>query len=292
VVPLRPLAVGEILDGAFTTIRREPRLIVGLAAAIVAVELLVTAAVGALLGDVGAAFGVRDLDSLAGGGLDAVTTVPGLISALVTAVLGAGYTGMVTVIVGEAVLGRPSSLRSVWDRVRPRTWALLGAALAAGLLPWVGLLAFVVGGVFLWGALALTMPALVLERCGVRQALRRSWRLAVPDWWRVFGVRALSVVMAWVVTTVLVLPATVVTVVAIVRSAGDGSGSTGLLGPVLLTLATALASILTMPFTAGVLTLLYVDRRMRAEGLDLALAAAAAAPSSSGTDPRSSPPAP
>ncbi|MGE5763627.1 MAG: hypothetical protein ACM3ZF_07075, partial [Mycobacterium leprae] len=252
VVPLRPLAVGEILDGAFTMIRREPRLTLGLAAGVVVVELVVTALVGALLGDVGAAFGVRDLDALAAGGFTAVGTLPGLVSTLVAAVLGAVYTGMVTVIVGEAVLGRTSTLRSVWDRVRPRAAALLGAALAAGLLPWVGLLAFVVGGVFLWGALALTMPALVLERCGVGQALRRSWRLAVPDWWRVFGVRTLATVIAWVVTTVLVLPASVVALVSIVGSAGDDAGTTGVLGPALLTLATAVASVVTMPFTAGV----------------------------------------
>ncbi|HLZ38420.1 MAG TPA: hypothetical protein VKP64_11855, partial [Mycobacteriales bacterium] len=97
VVPLRPLAVGEILDGAFTMIRREPRLTLGLAAGVVVVELVVTALVGALLGDVGAAFGVRDLDALAAGGFTAVGTLPGLVSTLVAAVLGAVYTGMVTV---------------------------------------------------------------------------------------------------------------------------------------------------------------------------------------------------
>ncbi len=68
--------------------------------------------------------------------------------------------------------------------------------------------------------------------------------------------------------------------------AGDGGPLSALSGEaaqslttravVLSALGTGVASTLVAPFTAGVTALLYVDRRMRAEGLDVALQAAAA----------------
>ena len=68
---------------------------------------------------------------------------------------------------------------------------------------------------------------------------------------------------------------------------GDGgplSGAVGGVGQalsrralVLSAIGTGIASLVVAPFSAGVTALLYVDRRMRAEGLDVALQAAAAA---------------
>ena len=43
----------------------------------------------------------------------------------------------------------------------------------------------------------------------------------------------------------------------------------------LVTVGSGLATFLVSPFTSGARALLYVDRRMRAEGLDLTLQAAA-----------------
>ena len=41
-VPLRPLDIGDLLDGTFTTIRRNPRSTVGLAALLVTLQQLLT----------------------------------------------------------------------------------------------------------------------------------------------------------------------------------------------------------------------------------------------------------
>ena len=49
-----------------------------------------------------------------------------------------------------------------------------------------------------------------------------------------------------------------------------------LIGLVLLTVGSAIGQILTAPFTAGVVVLLYTDRRIRAEALDLVLQTGAA----------------
>src|SRR6516225_8193246 len=44
VIPLRPIAVGEILDGAFTSIRRNPKATIGIAAIVLTVSAVITTA--------------------------------------------------------------------------------------------------------------------------------------------------------------------------------------------------------------------------------------------------------
>jgi hypothetical protein len=60
---------------------------------------------------------------------------------------------------------------------------------------------------------------------------------------------------------------------------GSGSGSDGgaLVGLILIAVGGAIGQILTAPFSAGVVVLLYTDRRMRAEAFDLVLHTGAAA---------------
>ena len=55
---------------------------------------------------------------------------------------------------------------------------------------------------------------------------------------------------------------------------GTGDVSVGML--ILNTVAAGIAQILVAPYEAGMRALLYVDQRMRTEGLDVALQAAAA----------------
>src|SRR5205823_2675989 len=49
VIPLRPLGVSELLDGAFTSIRRNPRATLGIAAILLTVSGVVTTALAAAL---------------------------------------------------------------------------------------------------------------------------------------------------------------------------------------------------------------------------------------------------
>lgn len=260
-IPLRPLGVGEILDGAFTVIRHYPRVTLGLSAIVASVSALVQIAMFLpfLLG------GGQELDV----DMFAQFTAAAIVGLLFTAVANAVLAGMLTSVMGEAVLGRPTTAGETWARVRPRFWGLLGAALIGGLVPYVALIACIVPGVFLWGAWALVTPALILERVGVRQALRRSWRLSVPDWWRVWGIRALAVLMAGFLGGIITVPGQMLGEYL----AQDGAETIAVL---VVFLAQIVASTITTPFNAGVLSLIYIDRRMRAEGLDVTLAQAAA----------------
>ena len=121
--------------------------------------------------------------------------------------------------------------------------------------------------------LALAAPAMVLERLPLREALRRSGVLVRHSWWRVLGVLVLAALIAGVVGQVLQLPFTAFGGGGSLFTAGDDVTLRAL---VLAQVGAGVAQVLTAPFNSGVRALLYIDRRMRAEGLDVALAAAAA----------------
>jgi hypothetical protein len=258
------LSVGEILDGTFATIRRNPRTTLGLSAIFVTVQQLLTVVAEALTGQLSAPV----IDVAEGSTAELGATVTGVIGWLLAAIVGAVLTGMIVVVVSEDVLGRRTSIRTVVRAVRPRLGALVLASVLAGVLPYLGLVLLVVPGVLLWGAWALTTPALIIEGLGPVRALRRSWRLAVPAFWSVWGIRALSMLIGLLMQAILVLPFIVV-----------ASGVASLLDPastaiprlvlVLTVLGSIVAGTVVSPFLAGVQALLYVDRRMRAEGLDI-----------------------
>jgi len=266
-IPLRPLGVGDVLDGTFTTIRHNPRATLGLAALLVTVQQGLVVTVQLLTGGIPTLTGLTD-DSFSLQVLGGFDTIVGtLLSALVGAVL----TGMLVVVVSEDVLGRQVTAGQVWGRIRPRIGALLVASAIAGLLPYLGLVLLVAPGVILWGAWALTTPALILEGLGPVKALRRSWQLAWPDFGRVWSIRTLSVLLATLMQYLVAVPfAAVAVLTAYALGANDGDQEP-LIALVLVVRGGIAAGTLTAPFLAGVLALLYVDRRMRAEGLDLIL---------------------
>jgi hypothetical protein len=91
----------------------------------------------------------------------------------------------------------------------------------------------------------------------------------------VFGVLLLAAIVASVVGNVIQGPFIIFGIAPSFFSGGGlADEATRLL--VLSYIGAGIAQTVIAPFTAGVRALLYVDRRMRAEGLDVALNAAAA----------------
>ena len=302
VVPLRPLGVGEILDGAISYIRRDPKTVLGISAVISLVIALVQ--FGAL------ALSFRSFDLAAGatsstdpfaGSLGSITA-SGLQS-LVGWVLGVVATGLLTVVMGQAVLGRRVTASQAWDRTRSRFWALLGltllVSLVVGAIAVGGVLVAVLVGWWLTSAstglgvavglmlglavialvvwvnikLLLAPVALMLESAGVITSMRRSWALVQGAWWRTFGIYLLGSILAAIVSSVLAIPFTVVG--AIVSLGSIESGSLPITYTLGIALATLVSSTIVLPFTSGIVSLLYIDRRIRREALDIELARAA-----------------
>ncbi len=295
VVPLRPLTLGEILDGAVQTIRLNPKVMLGLSAVVnlalaVVVVLAQLAAVSSLVA--GADDGSSS-DSVTAGAAQLVTSLgAALLQAVGTTVL----TGLLVIAVSDAVLGRRRSVREVWDRARGRLWALLGVTalifltlaglaaacvvpgvlllvagsdLAGGLVLSAGIVALICLGPWIAIRWLFAPPSVLLERTGVLASMGRSWRLVKGSWWRCFGILLLAQVLAAFLSGVLQTPFLIVGVLA------GGSGSS-----VLFILVTSLGGLiartLIAPFSAAILVLLYIDLRMRREGLDVTLQRAAA----------------
>ena len=300
-VPMRPLGLGELLDGSVAVIRAYPRPVLAMSAAVAVgsalLQLVVTLTLlgpltttdTATLGTSGGAFQAYLGTAVVGTGL----------TLLIAAVTGAVLAGVVTVVASRAVLGDAITLGQAWEQARPRLGALVATAVLVGfasygsvfagialgaLLVSTGtagafaavpvVLTGVVGGFLLYIRWSLATAVVVLERQPLRRALGRSTVLVRRSFFRIFGVLLLAIVIAGFVSQILQLPFLLFGYNPFAGLGGTPQHlSTGaaLVGAA----AGALAGTVVAPFTAGVRALLYIDRRMRAEGLDITLAAQA-----------------
>ncbi|MDT4977001.1 MAG: hypothetical protein QOG98_2759, partial [Pseudonocardiales bacterium] len=187
--------------------------------------------------------------------------------------------GILAVVVTQDVLGARVTARQALSRLRGRTWALLGLALGITTLETIGLVLLAVPGIWLWGLWAVAVPAMVVERTTIRGALARSRQLVTGMWWRVWGIRALAYLLASLLGIVVSVPflalASAVTGSGgLLTSSTSGSPAVYVL---IISVGSVLSATLTEPVRAGIDALLYVDLRMRREGLDIVLQQAARA---------------
>jgi hypothetical protein len=256
VIPLRPLAVGEVLDGAFASIRMNPKAMLGLSFVVVLIGQV--AILGINLGVRDASTGTRLLGALA----------TGVVALLQSSIV----TGAIIIVIGEAVLGTRISPAEALRRLEGRIWKLVGLGLLVGLLVVLAAILLVIPGIYLAVALLFATPAFVLEKTTVREALGRSRELVRGSWWRTFGIALLGYLVALVIGGVIEIPFAL----GAASSAGVFSGttssdvSTG--SEILLTVGRIIGGTFTTPMIAGTIALMYIDRRIRREGLDLALA--------------------
>ncbi|MGW2685981.1 DUF7544 domain-containing protein [Streptomyces sp. NPDC001414] len=310
VIPLRPLGVGEILDGAVSTMRTYWRTVLGISLTVavvtqVAVILLqgfvlndaeTTDALnepGASLGEVSRAAG----EVMAGSGAVLLISLVGTIIA----------TALLTTVTSRAVLGRSVTTGEAWRDARPQVLRLFGLIVLLGLIavgvllvgalpgivvaiaggPGGAIAALLVVGILGGGVVALWLmirfslasPALMLEKQGITKSLGRSAKLVRGSWWRVFGIQILATIIANVISSIAVIP------FAVIAAILSGDGYSGFLEStntnvgwtflVISGIGSVIGSMLTFPINAGVTVLLYIDQRIRREALDLELARAA-----------------
>jgi hypothetical protein len=279
IVPLRPLGVGEILDGAISCMRAHPRPMIGLSAIVVTVtqvlQLLLT---WWLVQDVTTAS--ASLES--GADFSDVASVMGdsfvvfLVGIILGGVAQLVLTGLLTVVVSRAVVGQPATVEDAWSVVRPQMLRLIGLTLLVGLLYIVGFVLCVLPFFYLWALFGLATPALILERQGVTAALRRSAKLVTGNWWRVFGILALTTLISFFIAAIIGTPFSLIGSGGQMFSVdGDPAETYTFFALTMSAIGGIIAGTITYPFAAGVRVLLYVDQRIRREALDLELARAA-----------------
>ncbi len=235
-------------------------------------------------------------DVMVGAGIVAVISMVAILVA----------TALLTTITSRAVLGKPVSTGEAWREARPqipRLFGLLlllglitGGVILAGTLPGLlvmlsgnhnggaallalGILAaFVVAG-WLMIRFYLATPALMLERQSIRKALGRSAKLVRGSWWRVFGIVLLTGLITNIVESVVTIPFALIGALVSDESTsslyGTGGGDVGWAFLIIRGIGSLIGTTLTLPISAGVTVLLYIDQRIRREALDLELSRAA-----------------
>jgi hypothetical protein len=317
VIPLRPLGVGEILDGAISTIRAKPRIMLGLSAVVAVITQLLTVPITWLLlhdtADV--SFSTGNSSAEADFSFTASALSASAVQVVITLIATLLLTGVLTIVLSKAVLGQDIDASDAWSQTKPRLPALLGvtglviaievglavATLAPGVVLAaagapaaatatvlvLGSIALLVLGIYVYVAFTLAPAAIVLERQPVLRSLRRSRALVTGAWWRTFGILTLVNILARVLAGIVGLPFSLLGLgAAWLQGSGDNLNPYGVVPLLVTAVGSILASTITWPFTAVSTALLYVDRRIRREALDIELTRAAGlAPSGSSATP-------
>ncbi|TQL67119.1 glycerophosphoryl diester phosphodiesterase family protein [Nocardioides albertanoniae] len=303
-VPLRPLGLGDMLDGAFRLVRFNPGATVGasvlVAAVAMAIPLVVTGTM-TFTGDSLKTFGsaLEDPDYQPGGA-EVVGIVAAVGSLLVGMILqGFGtilVAGMISHVAHAAAIGKKLTLTQAWAATHGNRWRLIGLAvlfagvalLALGVAvalivlvavvqdsPLRAILAGVLLGLLLFVAAVfvsvrfylLAVPSLMLERTGVIGAVRRAWQLSKGQFWRLLGIALLASIIAGFASQIIGFPISIIASVVSV-AVPDLYFLATITGNAL---ATVVAAAIATPFTGAVTNLQYLDQRIRKESYEVEL---------------------
>ena len=258
-LPLHPMSVGDVLDGAFKLLKANAAtLLLVVAVVVVPVQLL-------------SAFFVRDQVSP---GLLNIMNDPtvaesqaefslgdmagSFLTLILNALTAPLIAGVVSVVCAESYLGRSITAGEALRRTVRRLPALLAAALLVFLAQVFGLVLCIVPGVIAWVLFTAVTPALMIEHLGPIEAMQRSWRLLRPRFWGVFGISLLAwLIVAFLGNLLGGIPTAIGTLVG------------GAFAWLWIAVGSVLSSLVTAPIAAIVDTLLYFDGRIRNEGFDL-----------------------
>lgn len=259
----RPLAVLDIIDGAFAALRQRPRAMVGAVLPIVVPLRLLEAWVNrGALGGVGLSEMWSDpaaLEAAAGTGWGGEAWILGwLVDSAIISIAGVA----VAHLMAGWLEGRDPTGAQALLAVARRWWVVLAAWLLVRVIQVVATSLFVLPGFFAVVLLCAVSPVVAFERRGPLASVRRSVALLRPRLGPVMGVVLLTAFVSFVVAQAIEAIPVVIAAV---------------LGPdqawPLVAAAGILSSLVLVPFVAASATLVYLDQRYRTEGLDLELEA-------------------
>lgn len=316
IIPLHPMTFGMLIGKAFAALRHNPKVLFGFAVVIQLVVVVITAGVmGVVLFTTFARLETvspssPDYEAVAAGTI-AINLIASIAVSLASIAFTAVMQGVVAAEVGAAAVGEKATLRTLWKRMAPAFWrlvgfaslsiaALFGGILIVALIVW-GLVAggmgdstetiAVIVGIVVLLALAaiplvvwlstklLLVPSiLVLEHATFRDALVRSWRLTRGRFWVAFGVMFVISFVMGLAMQVVGLPVSILSGMlgSIIAPTGTESIAEAI-GFVFAIMAPQILLLVLQAITLVVQStggaLLYLDCRMRYEALDQTLLA-------------------
>jgi hypothetical protein len=281
---LRPLRLSEILDQAIRLYRRNFFKFIGIMA-------MVLIPVHILLALTSLAMSASMFSEIGRGGNSGSLLVASMLgffgSMVVTAIqfvlVGSLGYGPITRIAADQYLGRETGLFESYRRMDYswlRLMILYSIFVAIGvvliiwvMIPCVGWLTGPGAMMFLYATAPLIVPIAVLEKAGLGTALSRLWDLSRRRFWWLVG---FAIVLAIFNRLIVVGPIYLVTwLVQLLGASQLGVEQLAILNSIVPTLVSLLGSLLYEPLQAVAFMLVYFDLRVRTEGLDLSLQAAA-----------------
>lgn len=146
-----------------------------------------------------------------------------------------------------ATLGRPVDVKGSYEYAFSRLAGLIGLAFLIAIIVGIGFILLFIPGVIFMIFLAVAVPAFIVERIGATEAISRSWALVRGNWWFTLGVIVVAGILAGIVNGILT------------ALGGNNFFSYWILS--------AIGQLITAPFVALVSVLLYLDLRVKHEGL-------------------------
>ena len=260
--PLRPMTMGDLLDGGFNVLRTRPRTVFTVAAVfVVPVQLFV-------------AFfnrnALEDFEQLVDQNFSTTTNPSGSVGSPLASIIGAIGQSYAHVLVAAAIAlmivdwygGDDPGPRELLRRLRPHVGTLFVAWLFIHLLELAGAFLLGIGTIVVMALYAVAAPAIAIEGLGPFKGMARASRLDGGRFWFMVGFVILSGLVASAVGQVLAL---IPQFVGLALGPDYGWVAYGV-GSIV---STMLASIVVGASTC----LAYLDLRIRMEGMDLAWAA-------------------
>ena len=312
IIPLRPLSIGDIYQGAFAAIKTNARTMFGFTTALLGVAIVISIGINYLIINLVLPSYINTNSPYASVFGSVFTTFSQLGGTLLQNLATVLLSGLIVVAVSRSVLGRVASSKEVWERTKSKFLPLIGlniiTSIISGLMMIIGIAVFFVLlasvastaktetelfqglGITLVGLLILMVisalvssylyikfsvapPAMVLENLGVFASIGRSWSLTRGNFWRLFGINILTTIITSMVAGIFVGIADALGAIFIVVGSSSPEDMLASLNTtyILIMVMSTIAQLLILPFTSSVNALLYIDLRMRKEGLDVEL---------------------
>ena len=240
---LRPHSVGDIIDASFTIYRRRFGPMIAVSLLLVFIPWVVS-----LVGGCTTVNNTTSCDS-AIGWIGSIASQIGFVVASAAA----------TLVAAEAYVGRSSDWRQSTAAGLRRIVPIVVVTVVAAVLIGIGAVLILIPGIFLAASFAVATPALMIERAGPIESLKRSWHLATGERWRIIGAGLSMIIIGIVVFGIIAA----IVFLALSGLAGMGDGDSSYYVQQIVTL-------LSIPLSAAVGTVLYVDLKVRKEDLDSA----------------------
>ncbi|TMD87430.1 MAG: hypothetical protein E6I78_02685 [Chloroflexi bacterium] len=266
-VRLRVMPLGELLDETFKLYRRHFTVIAGVALVIILPNLILSLISGSYRANPIS----YELTRIQARQQQYTSSPLYLLSFPIAALLVPFSVGAMYRAATSLAAGNLETVGSVLLGTLRRYFAVWGVVILAALVI-LGAIAIVTIPVVLWVVIrwSVALPALFAEGIGPVKALGRSWNLVRDNWWRTLGILIIVTIMVSLIQTALQF--LFGGVAAVVPGLSDD------LRAGVLTTVTTLVDALVGAITPIAITMLYLDLRVRKEGLDLDQLARQAAP--------------